>query len=64
MEQITKTIDFITKAQKVHNTMYDYSKVEYINTHTKVTMTCLTHGDFYQLPHNHLKSKGCSNVDI
>ena len=59
MEQNAKTIDFIKKAQKVHNTKYDYSKVKYEKSSLKVTITCLMHGDFYQLPHNHLKSQGC-----
>ena len=29
MEQNAKSIEFIAKAQKVHNTKYDYSKVQY-----------------------------------
>ena len=27
---------FIEKARKVHGNKYDYSKVEYVNNHTKV----------------------------
>ena len=46
MEQNAKTIDFITKAQQVHNKKYDYSKVQYEKSSLKVTITCLTHGDF------------------
>ena len=60
MEQNAKTIDFITKAQKVHNTRYDYSKVQYEKSTLKVIITCLTHGDFYQTQNNHLNTKGCS----
>ena len=59
MEQNAKTIDFIKKAQKVHNTKYDYSKVQYEKSSLKVTITCLMHGDFYQTPANHLKPSGC-----
>ena len=59
MEQNAKTIDFITKAQQVHNKKYDYSKVQYEKSSLKVTITCLTHGDFYQTPANHLKPSGC-----
>lgn len=51
--------DFISKAKKVHGNKYDYSKVEYINNKTDVLITCKTHGDFYQSPHNHLQGKGC-----
>ena len=59
MEQDTKTIDFIERAQKLHNAMYDYSKVQYKNSSLKVTITCFKHGDFYQTPNNHLKPSGC-----
>ncbi|MBR6515290.1 MAG: hypothetical protein IKT40_00395 [Bacilli bacterium] len=51
--------DFIDKANKIHNNKYDYSKTEYINMHTKICIICPTHGEFYQLPCNHLKSCGC-----
>ena len=32
------TEDFIHKAQAVHGDKYDYSKVEYVNNRTKVTI--------------------------
>ena len=51
--------EFIKKAQKVHGELYDYSKVEYTNNNTKVFIICKKHGDFYQLPSNHLSGKGC-----
>ena len=54
------TNEFIEKAHKVHGDKYDYSKVEYINTMTKVCIICPTHGDFWQTPNNHLKGKGCA----
>ncbi len=50
---------FIEKARKVHGDKYDYSKVEYVNSHTKVCITCQKHGDFFMLPTNHLRGKGC-----
>ena len=31
---------FIEKAKEVHENKYDYSKVEYINNHTKVCIIC------------------------
>lgn len=56
----TKNLDkFIEDAQKVHGNKYDYSKVNYVNSNTKVTITCPIHGDFEQLPLNHLKGQGC-----
>ena len=31
---------FIEKAKYIHNDRYDYSKVEYVNAHTKVCIIC------------------------
>ena len=51
---------FIEKANKVHNNKYDYSKVNYINSYTKVEIICPKHGIFLQKPGDHLHSKaGC-----
>jgi len=51
--------DFIIEASNIHNDLYDYSKVNYVNATTKVVIICKTHGDFEQLPSNHLKEQGC-----
>lgn len=51
---------FIAAAKEVHCNEYDYSKVVYVNTHTKVIITCPTHGDFRMTPSAHVNSKqGC-----
>ena len=50
---------FIEKARQIHNTKYDYSKVEYINSHTKVCIICPIHGEFWQTPNSHLNGNGC-----
>ena len=50
---------FIEKARKVHGDKYDYSKVEYVNNSTLITITCPIHGDFVQTPHNHLMGQQC-----
>lgn len=55
------TLDgFIKKAKEVHGDKYDYSKVEYKNSKTKVCIICPIHGEFFQTPYNHLKGFGCS----
>ena len=54
-------MDFIEKAKQVHGDKYDYSKVEYVNSHTKVCIICPIHGEFWQLPNNHLRGHGCMN---
>lgn len=51
---------FIERANKIHNNKYDYSKVEYINSTTKVEIICPKHGSFFQKPTDHIHSKaGC-----
>lgn len=59
----TKEI-FVSKAIKVHGHKYDYSKVEYKNTRSKVLITCKTHGDFHILPANHIQKQGCKLCGI
>ena len=51
--------EFIQKAKKIHGDKYDYSKVEYINTKTKVCIICPEHGEFWQTPGSHLNGSGC-----
>lgn len=53
------TKDFIKKAIEVHGDRYDYSKVVYRDSKTKVTIICNEHGEFEQLPSNHLKPCHC-----
>ena len=54
---------FIEKSRKIHNDKYDYSKVEYVNSHTKVCIICPEHGEFWQTPSNHLNNKGCPSCN-
>ena len=51
--------EFIKKAIEVHGNKYDYSKVGYKNSMTKVCIICPEHGEFWQTPNNHLRGKGC-----
>ena len=55
----TTTEEFIERARKVHGDKYDYSKVEYINSRTKVCIICPEHGEFWQEANSHLKGCGC-----
>ena len=51
---------FITDSQKIHGNKYDYSKVQYVNAHTPVSIICPTHGEFQITPNAHLsKQIGC-----
>lgn len=58
-KQTSTVEDFINKARKVHGDKYDYSKVEYVNNYTKVCIICPIHGEFWQIPSNHLKGQHC-----
>jgi Zn finger protein HypA/HybF involved in hydrogenase expression len=52
--------EFINQAKQVHGDKYDYSKVNYINAKTKVSIICKKHGMFEQTPNRHCsKSNGC-----
>lgn len=56
----TKTnTKFVTDALIKHNNWYDYSLVDYKNTHTNVDIICPTHGIFSQKPYAHLNGQGC-----
>ena len=52
------TEEFIIDANLIHNNKYDYSKVEYVNSITKVCIICPEHGEFWQTPKIHLQNKG------
>jgi hypothetical protein len=50
---------FIEKAKKIHDDKYDYSQIEYINAQTNIRIICREHGEFIQMPLNHLKGNQC-----
>ena len=51
--------EFIEKGLKKHPGRYGYENVNYINSVTKVSITCYKHGDFLQTPSSHLQGQGC-----
>jgi hypothetical protein len=54
------TQDFIVKSKLIHGNKYIYSKVNYINSITKVIIICKIHGEFLQSPSKHLNCRhGC-----
>src|SRR6056300_1433370 len=55
-----KTLEeVIVEFREVHGDRYDYSKVNYVNSHTKVTIICSEHGVFWQKPYSHKNGNGC-----
>ena len=61
---VPTTEEWIASARKVHGDKYDYSKVNYVNAHTKVTIICPEHGEFWQRPSAHLNGQGCSKCNL
>ena len=39
---------------------YGYTKTIYVNNKVKITIICSIHGDFQQIPSDHLNGRGCS----
>ena len=55
------TKKFIERSREVHGDKYDYSKVKYKDSSTKVCIICKEseHGEFYQVANTHLRGSGC-----
>ena len=55
----SSTENFIKKAIKIHGNIYDYSKVNYVDSENKIIIICNIHGEFNQMPRSHLEKHGC-----
>jgi hypothetical protein len=51
--------DFIDKANKKHNNLYNYPDVNYKNYDSEIEIECPKHGIFKQIVRNHLTGRGC-----
>ena len=52
--------EFKEKVDKIHNgKIYVAEDAEYINSHTKITMICSKHGEFWTKPNSLLNKHGC-----
>jgi very-short-patch-repair endonuclease len=58
------TFEVLERFKKVHGDKYDYSKVIYKGTSTKVEIVCPKHGSFWQYPYQHFNGAGCYNCII
>ena len=62
---LTRTLEeFINLSNNKHNNLYTYENAIYINTMTKLKITCKIHGDFEQIPKAHLIGQGCKHCAI
>jgi hypothetical protein len=51
--------EFLTKANKVYGSKYNYDRVVIRSKRITVTIICEKHGEFYQTPECHLRGSGC-----
>lgn len=51
--------EFIWKAIQKHGYKYNYRKVKYVDSKTKICIICPKHGEFWQSPSKHLIRQGC-----
>lgn len=56
---VKKLKDVLDNFNLVHNNRYDYSKVDYKNSKTKIEVICPEHGSFFPTPIRHNKGSGC-----
>jgi superfamily II DNA or RNA helicase len=57
------TVEFIEKSKNIYGDRYDYSKLNYINSNTKVTIICPEHGEFEQWTTHFINGVGCSSCN-
>lgn len=55
----THIIDFVERANIIHNNKYNYTKVIWLGLGKKIEIVCPIHGSFFQNPYNHLLKQGC-----
>ena len=53
--------EFLKRANKIYDNKYDYSKIDYKSYYDPIIIICKKHGEFKQIPRNHLKYNGCSS---
>lgn len=53
------TRDYIELARELRGDKYDYSKVDYQNSQDQIIIICPDHGEFRQIPTNHLQGADC-----
>lgn len=54
-----EAIEFLETVRSVHGDRYSLDKAVYVNSHSKVIVTCPEHGDFEVLANNLVRGHGC-----
>jgi len=61
MSNLVKESEFMKKIKDIgYDNIYDYSKVEWKGSDTKITVICKKHKEFKILPYQHIKGRGCN----
>jgi len=64
MAQRTTLEDFLRRSKEIHGNKYDYSKVNYTTTESRVIIICPKHGKFDMRPRAHYaENRGCPECD-
>lgn len=56
--------EFVRRSIAKHGNLYDYSNSQYVDSLTKISIICPTHGEFKQLPASHWCGRGCPKCNI
>ena len=57
--------EFVKRANKIHDSKYDYSKVEYKTLKSKILVGCKIHGEFFTTPYRHtVQGCGCQKCAL
>jgi hypothetical protein len=51
--------EFLSRANLLHNNVYDYSETKFVNSYTKLDIICPKHGKFSQRADQHMNRSGC-----
>lgn len=55
--------NFLKSSKIIYGSIYDYSKVKFIDLKTEVCIICQKHGKFYQKPYAHIRGEGCPHCE-
>lgn len=58
LKNITRE-EFIRQVVEIHGYKYNYSKIIFKDLYTPIIIICSIHGEFTDLPCNHLRNSGC-----
>lgn len=54
---------FILESTRIHGGKYTYDSVVWQGSAEHVLITCPKHGNYLQAPRNHVRGKGCTNIE-